>query len=67
MAFDLVITVCDEAAENCPLWLGKGKRVHTSFPDPAKVNGSEQQKLAAFRNVRDAIADKIIQFLSQDA
>jgi arsenate reductase len=67
MAFDLVITVCDDAAENCPLWLGKGKRVHISFPDPAKVKGSEQGKLAAFRNVRDAIADKVIHFLSQDA
>jgi arsenate reductase len=67
MAFDLVITVCDDAAENCPLWLGKGKRVHISLPDPARVKGSEQEKLAAFRNVRDSIADKVIYFLSQDA
>jgi arsenate reductase len=67
MAFDLVITLCDDAAENCPLWLGKGKRVHIGFPDPARMNGNEQETLAAFRNVRDAIADKIIHFLSQDA
>ena len=35
--FDLVVTVCDSAAEECPIWLGKGKRVHHSFPDPAKA------------------------------
>jgi arsenate reductase len=66
MAFDLVITLCDEAAENCRLWLGKGKRYHIDFPDPAKTEGSEDEILAAFRNVRDAIADTIIHFLSQD-
>jgi len=40
--FDLVVTVCDEAAENCPVWLGKGKRVHMGFPDPVKAEGTEQ-------------------------
>jgi len=52
--FDLVITVCDSAAEECPAWLGKGKKVHCSFPDPAKTN-----ELDDFRAVRDAISQEI--------
>ena len=40
--FDLVVTVCDSAAEKCPLWLGKGKRVHMGFTDPAKAVGDEE-------------------------
>ena len=39
--FDLVVTVCDSAAEDCPVWMGKGKRLHLEFPDPAKAQGSE--------------------------
>jgi arsenate reductase len=57
--FDLVVTVCDSAAEECPIWLGKGSKVHHSFPDPAKVQGTDEQVLAAFRAVRDAIANEI--------
>jgi arsenate reductase len=57
--FDLVVTVCDEAAENCPVWLGQGKRVHMGFPDPAKAAGTEAQVMAVFRAVRDAIADQV--------
>lgn len=52
--FDVVITVCDSAAEECPLWLGPGKRLHHSFPDPAKTDN-----MADFRAVRDAIAQEI--------
>lgn len=48
VAFDLVVTVCDSAAEECPIWLGKGKRVHHSFPDPAKTDDIND-----FRKVRD--------------
>jgi len=51
VAFDLVVTVCDSAAEECPVWLGKGQRVHHSFPDPAKTDHIED-----FRSVRDDIA-----------
>jgi arsenate reductase len=58
--FDLVITVCDSAAEECPLWLGKAKRMHYSFPDPAKTEGSLEEVQAAFRSVRDAIAGQIL-------
>ena len=61
--FDLVITVCDDAAENCPLWLGQGKRTHIGFPDPAKTEGSEEEVLAVFRQVRDDIEEQIIAFI----
>jgi arsenate reductase len=57
--FDLVVTVCDSAAEECPLWLGLGRRVHHSFPDPAKATGTEEQITATFRQVRDEIAFEI--------
>lgn len=56
-AFDLVVTVCDSAAEECPLWLGQGKRTHIGFSDPAKGI------LADFRSVRDAVQQQIIPFL----
>jgi arsenate reductase (thioredoxin) len=65
MVFDLVVTVCDDAAENCPVWLGKGKRVHLGFPDPAKAEGTEEEQLAVFRSVRDAIARKVPELLGQ--
>ncbi len=61
--FDLVISVCDSAAEECPVWLGPGKRAHISFPDPASVVGSESQILEAFRQVRDDIAKQIPKYL----
>ncbi|MDP2966747.1 MAG: arsenate reductase ArsC [Pelolinea sp.] len=61
--FDLVVTVCDVAAEKCPLWLGKGKRVHMGFPDPAKATGDEGTIKGAFRQVRDDIAEKIPKLL----
>ncbi len=61
--FDAVITVCDDAAENCPVWLGKGKRVHIGFPDPAKVVGSEAEKMIVFRQVRDDIRNRILTYL----
>jgi arsenate reductase len=55
VVFDLVVTVCDDAAENCPFWLGQGKKVHLGFPDPARVKGSDEEGLAVFRRVRDEI------------
>ena len=57
--FDLVVTVCDDAAENCPVWLGKGRKEHLSFPDPAKITGTEEEKLEAFRDVLLEISLKI--------
>jgi arsenate reductase len=52
---DLVITVCDDAAENCPVWLGRGRRIHIGFDDPARATGTEMERLAVFRRVRDEI------------
>ena len=63
--FDLVVTVCDSAAEECPLWLGKGRRVHLGFPDPAAVKGTDEEVLAAFRAVRDDIAARVPALLAQ--
>lgn len=57
--FDLVVTVCDDAAEDCPVWLGPGRRVHLGFPDPAKAVGTEEEVLAVFRQVRDDIARRV--------
>ena len=65
VSFDLVVTVCDDAAENCPVWLGKGKRAHLGFPDPAKVQGSEEEVLAVFRTVRDDMLQKVPALLAE--
>ncbi|MFQ5434307.1 MAG: arsenate reductase ArsC [Anaerolineae bacterium] len=62
---DLVITVCDDAAENCPVWLGPGRRHHISFPDPAKAKGTKAEKLKVFRQVRDDIRKHALSFLQQ--
>jgi arsenate reductase len=62
-AFDVVITVCDDAAENCPLWLGQGQRVHIGFPDPAKAVGSPEEQIVVFRQVRDDIRSRILGYL----
>jgi arsenate reductase len=56
---DLVVTVCDDAAEECPVWLGPGRRAHVGFPDPAKVQGTEAETMAAFRQVRDDILARV--------
>jgi len=61
--FDVVITVCDDAAKNCPVWLGKGKRVHIGFPDPAKAKGTEEEQMVVFRQVRDDIRTRILAYL----
>ncbi len=63
--FDLVVTVCDAAAEECPLWLGQGRRVHLGFPDPASVPGTEEEVLEVFRQVRDDIAQEIPALLKE--
>lgn len=58
--FDLVITVCDSAAEECPVWPGKaGKRVHHSFVDPAKAEGTLEERKQVFRSVRDEMLEFI--------
>jgi arsenate reductase len=57
--FDLVVTVCDSAAEECPIWLGKGRKVHHSFPDPALTDDMDD-----FRKVRDEIEKVLIELLN---
>ncbi|MEO6061480.1 MAG: arsenate reductase ArsC [Thermoflexales bacterium] len=64
VAFERVITVCDSAAEDCPVWLGAGKRVHIGFDDPAKAQGTDEQIMAVFRRVRDEIAAQIPVYLA---
>ena len=59
-SFDLVVTVCDSAAEECPVWLGKGKKVHHSFPDPALTDD-----LNDFRAVRDDIERVMLALLKE--
>ena len=61
---DLVVTVCDSAAEECPIWLGKGKRLHHSFADPAQAQGSDDEVMRAFRAVRDDIQREILDLLN---
>jgi len=66
-SFDFVITVCDDADKNCPNFRGKvGKRVHIGFPDPAKATGTDQQKLAIFRTVRDDIQKRFRAYFESD-
>jgi arsenate reductase len=67
MKFDQVITVCDDAAENCPVWLGSGRVTHISFPDPAKAVGTEAERLAVFRQVRDDIGERVLSYLSANS
>lgn len=63
--FDYVITVCDETnAERCPMFPGKAVRIHWSFPDPSALPGSEEEKLAGIRPIRDAMEERIREWLA---
>ena len=65
--FDVVVTVCDSAAEECPVWPGKaGKRIHHSFVDPAKAEGTDEEQLAVFRSVRSEMLEVIPKILGLD-
>jgi arsenate reductase len=63
VTFERVITVCDHAAQNCPAWLGEGIVKHMGFPDPADAEGSDEERLAVFRQVRDGLREKVLQYL----
>ena len=58
-SFDYVITVCDDANEACPFFPGAANRLHWSFEDPSRAEGSEEERLAVFRSVRDQIRDRM--------
>ncbi len=60
--FDYIITVCDNAKESCPVFPGNAERLHWSFDDPAAVEGTSEEKLTAFRRVRDDIRDRLRTF-----
>src|SRR5689334_7854301 len=61
--FDYVITVCDNAAESCPVFPGKAQRIHWSFPDPAAIEGNHEDILASFVSVRDGLEAKFSEFV----
>jgi len=60
---DLVVTLCGDAAENCPVFPGKVKKIHWAIEDPAKAQGSEEEIAKVFRKVRDNIKSSIISYL----
>jgi arsenate reductase len=60
--FDYVITVCDNANEQCPVFPGKTQRLHWSFPDPAEIEGDHETRLSAFRRTRDEIRERFKNF-----
>ena len=63
--WDFVITVCDSANEACPVFPAAAQRLHWSFPDPSRATGTEGEKLAVFRQVRDAIAARLTEWLTK--
>jgi arsenate reductase len=62
--WDLVITVCDQAREACPVLPSRAVSVHWGIPDPSRVEGSEEERVAAFRDAASALTKRIDQFLS---
>jgi arsenate reductase len=66
MDFDFVITVCDNAKEQCPVFTSKAKKFHQDFPDPAKSNGTESEISEAFRQVRQMIKTYCEKFVADN-
>jgi len=65
--FDYVITVCDNAKEDCPVFIGKvGKRVHIGFEDPADAKGSEEEIISVYRKIRDQIKKRFTKFYKEE-
>ena len=62
--FDLVVTVCDHAAQSCPTFPGAERTLHWPFDDPSHVEGTDAEKLSAFQNTRDQIAVRIRQYIA---
>jgi len=57
--FDAVVTVCDDAREACPVFVGGERQIHWSLPDPSQATGTRGEQLAAFRAVRDTLRQRI--------
>ena len=64
-SFDYVVTVCDNARDACPVFPAGTSRLHWSFEDPAAAEGAEEQRLAAFRRIRDQIRERVKAFLCE--
>ncbi len=64
--FDYVITLCDDANENCPVFFGGVKRLHMGFPDPAKATGSDEEILVEFSRIRDKIRARMNGFFESE-
>ncbi|HUP83351.1 MAG TPA: arsenate reductase ArsC [Candidatus Limnocylindria bacterium] len=62
--FDYAVTVCDDAREACPYYANASHQIHWGFDDPAAAGGSEEERMAVFRRVRDEIAARIDEFVS---
>ena len=66
-SFDYVITVCDNAKETCPVFIGKvGKQLHIGFEDPADATGTEEEILNTFRRIRDEIKNDFYEFYQKN-
>jgi arsenate reductase (thioredoxin) len=63
--YDLVITLCDSAKEECPVWLRGGAQVHHDYPDPGLTEGTPEEKRAAFRKLRDSMLADIPYWLEK--
>jgi arsenate reductase len=66
-AFDSIVTTCDDARNRCPLFPGQGKRLHWGLEDPAKIEGSREEKLKVFRRVRDELETLIRSYFPSDS
>ncbi len=67
MEFDYVITVCGNAKENCPVFIGKvGKQLHIGFEDPAEATGTEEEIINEFRKIRDEIKNDLYKFYKEN-
>jgi arsenate reductase (thioredoxin) len=64
-SFDLVVTVCDQAAEECPVFPGAARQLHWGFADPSQAMGTEEERLRAFRHTRDLIMMRLQQWLAE--
>ncbi|HBN76244.1 arsenate reductase ArsC [Rubinisphaera italica] len=65
--FDLVVTVCDNAKESCPVFTGAQQTYHWPFDDPADATGTEEEQMVFFRRVRDEIQEKISTYLNTNS
>lgn len=66
-SFDYIVTVCDNARDNCPVFPGSAQRIHWSLEDPAAVQGTEEERRDAFRRIRDQIYERVKAFYRDQA